>query len=242
MLNILKLSLIMLLAGLTIAIAQPKLVIDGGDTYDWGNVKPEQGVLHAKIKLYNKGDKTLTILRTKPGCGCTTDSLDINSVPPGKYATLGVNLNIKGYQGNTIKSVRISTNDPERPEQNLLLKCNVVVPVAMTPKYLSFNRLIVGEEATTKSIITNNTDKPIKIVNFSLEMSTKEIQATELKHNVRRNTIIAPKGNLTIEMKYNPKKAGRLQAALIIDTDSKESPKLDLPIYGNIIEEQTGKK
>lgn len=236
MLNILKLSLVLMISGLTIAFAQPKLVIDGGDMYDWGNVKPEQGILHADVKLFNKGTETLEIKRVKPGCGCTTDSLDMNMVAPGKYATLRVNLIIAGYQGNTIKSVRISTNDPEKPEQNLLLKCNVMVPVALTPKYLGFNRLIVGEESSTKTMITNNTDKPIKIVNFSIRMSSNEVDASELKHNLRRNTIIAPKSNLTVEMKYNPKKVGRLQSTLTVQTDSKEAPTIELPIWGNIIE------
>ncbi len=218
-----------------ISNAQPKLEIGGGDMYDWGNVKPEQGILHAEIKLWNKGNKTLEILRTKPGCGCTTDSLDIRNVPPGKYATLKVHLNISGYQGSTIKSVRISTNDPEKPEQNLLLKCNVVVPIVQTPKYLGFNKLIVGEEAVTKSIITNNTAKPIKIKSFDIRMASEGIDAGELKHNVRRNIVIEPQANYTIELKYTPKKAGRLQASLNIEIDSKEQSTIEFPIWGNIV-------
>ncbi len=242
MFKIIKLSFIMIIAGITVAFAQPKLVIEGGDMFDWGNVKPEQGVLHASIKLFNKGDKTLEIKRTKPGCGCTTDSLDMNMIPPGKYATLGVNLNISGYQGNTIKSVRISSTDPEKPEQNLLLKCNVMVPVALTPKYLGFNRLIVGEESTTKTIITNNTDKPLKVMNFSLRMASQEIDASELKHNLRRNTIIEPKANLTVEMRYKPKQVGRLQSTLTIQTDSKDAPSIEMPIWGNIVAPQTSEQ
>jgi hypothetical protein len=238
-------TVVVFFSSILLMFAQPKLVIEGNDMYDWGNVKPEQGTLNAAIKLFNKGDKTLEIKRVKPGCGCTTDSLDMNTIPPGKYATLRVKLIITGYQGNTIKSVRISSTDPEKPEQNLLLKCNVIVPVALTPKYIGFNKLIVGEETTSKSIITNNTDKPIKIVNFTLRMSSEGIEASELKHNVRRNTVIAPKSNLTVEMRYKPKKTGRLQSTLTIQTDSKESPTIELPIWGNIIENQpptTGKK
>ncbi|MBX3043743.1 MAG: DUF1573 domain-containing protein [Candidatus Kapabacteria bacterium] len=241
MLNILKLSIVALMAAFISLSAQPKLFIENNSVHDWGNVKPEQGVLKGDIKLHNKGDKTLEIKRVKPGCGCTTDSLDTDIIAPGKFATLRVNLNISGYQGNTVKSVRISSNDPEKPEQNLLLKCNVVVHVGTAPKYLGFNRLIVDEESSTRSVITNNTDKPIKIINFSLRMASKDIDPTELKHNIRRNTIIEPKASYTVEMKYKPKKTGRLQSTLTIQTDSKESPTIELPIWGNIIEPQTGK-
>lgn len=243
MFKILNLAIVLIFAGMTISYAQPKLEIEGNDMFDWGNVKPEQGVLKAAIKLWNRGNKVLEIKRVKPGCGCTTDSLEEKMIKPGKYSTLHVNLNISGYQGNTVKSVRISSDDPEKPEQNLLLKCNVMVPVALTPKYLGFNRLIVSEESTTKAIITNNTEKPIKIVNFTIKMASEEIAPAELKHNLRRNTIIEPKANLTIEMRYKPKKAGRLQSTMTIQTDSKESPVIDLPIWGNIVDkQQTGKK
>jgi hypothetical protein len=244
MTKLLSLVTVLFFCGFVLATAQPKLEIEGGEMYDWGNVKPEQGVLNASVKLWNKGNKTLEIIRTKPGCGCTTDSLDMKNVPPGKYATLKVHLNIAGYQGNTIKSVRITSNDPEKPEQNLLLKCNVIVPVVMTPKYLGFNKLVVGEETVTKSIVTNNTAKPIKIQNFNIKMSAEGIDAGELKHNLRRNTIIEPQANLTIEMRFKPKKVGRLQATLNIQTDSKEQPSMEFPIWGNIIEQEsnTGKK
>ncbi len=242
MIRIYSLVLVLLLSGFSLLSAQPKLEIGGGDTYDWGNVKPEQGPLEAAIKLWNKGNKTLEIKRVKPGCGCTTDSLDMNFVPPGKYATLRVRLNITGYQGNTIKSVRISSDDPERPEQNLMLKCNVVVPVLLQPKYFSFNKLVVNEESVAKTTITNNTDKPIKLTNFMLKMSTKDVEADELKHNLRRNTVIEPKASLVVEMKFTPKKTGRLQASLLVETDNKEAGTLDLPIWGSIVDATTGKK
>lgn len=227
---------VLFFCGFIFSYAQPKLEIEGNGMYDWGNVKPEEGVLHADVKLWNRGDKPLEILRTKPGCGCTTDSLDMKTVPPGKYATLKVHLRIVGYQGNTMKSVRISTNDPEKPEQNLLLKCNVVVPVVQSPRYLGFNKLVVGEEATTKSVLTNNTTKPLKIKSFTLSVSSEGIQPNELKHNLRRNIIIEPQATYTIEMKYKPKKAGRLQANLDIETDNKENSKINYPIWGNMIE------
>lgn len=233
--KLLSIMMALFICGATLLSAQPQLVIENDGMYDWGNVKPEQGTLHASVKLWNKGNKTLEIKRTKPGCGCTTDSLDMNKVAPGKYATLKVHLNISGYQGNTIKSVRISSDDPEKPEQNLLLKCNVMVPVLMTPKYLGFNRLVVNEEASVKSIITNNTEKPMKITSFELKMDSKDVDASDLKHNVRKGTIIESKANYSIEMKFKPKNVGRLQSKLIIQTDSKESPTIELPIWGNIV-------
>lgn len=241
MLNFSKIALITFFAGFIFSYAQPKLVIEGNDMYDWGNVKPEQKTLHAGVKLWNKGDKPLEIKKVKPGCGCTTDSLEEKIVAPGKFTTLHVNLNISNYQGNTVKSVRISSNDPEKPEQNLLLKCNVIVPLAATPKYFGFNRLVIGEESTTKAVLTNNTAKPIKITNFTLKNSDDQKNSNELKHNLRKNTIIEPKANLTIEMRCKPKAIGRVQSTLSINTDSKEIPSIDLPIWGSIVDAQADK-
>ena len=52
------------------ALAQPKLEVIGGETYDWGKVKPpKEGHLEAEIKMKNVGDRSMKITDVRPGCG-----------------------------------------------------------------------------------------------------------------------------------------------------------------------------
>jgi hypothetical protein len=43
------------------AFAQPKIEILGGDTYNWGEIRPNQSPLRAKVQLKNVGKETLKI-------------------------------------------------------------------------------------------------------------------------------------------------------------------------------------
>lgn len=225
-------------------MAQPKLEIEGGNTYDWGNVTPEQNPLKASIKLYNKGTQLLEIKRVKPGCGCTTAPLDTNLIEPGKYATLDVTLNVSTYDGPVTKSISIFTNEPEE-RTLLMIKANVMRPITVFPKFLSFPKLFLNEESVGKVVITNNTDQPVTIT---------EVQATArviagavdgeatMKVNIEAGTVIKPNQPFTLEATLLPKAAGRLSSKVTLKTDSKEVPLIEISGWGNIVDPDEANK
>ncbi|MCO5252224.1 MAG: DUF1573 domain-containing protein [Candidatus Kapabacteria bacterium] len=219
-------------------LAQPKLEIEGGTTYDWGRVTPEQNPLKASIKLHNKGDKTLEIKRVKPGCGCTTAPLDTNIIAPGKYATLEVTLNVSTYDGPVTKSISIFTNQPEERTM-LMIKANVMRPITVFPKFLSFPKLFINEESVGKVVITNNTDKPVTVT--GVDVSARVIAgATDgeatMKVNVKVGDVLNPKVPYTVEATLMPKSTGRLSSSVKIKTDSKESGLIEISGWGNIVD------
>ena len=106
------------------AFAQPKLVIQGGDTHDWGTVKQPKEPLKAVVVIRNDGTDTLKISDVKPGCGCTTAPLDKKVLLPGEQTNMNVTLNVGSSSGNVHKTVRISSNDPINKDRILSLKAN----------------------------------------------------------------------------------------------------------------------
>jgi len=225
-------------------LAQPKLEIEGGTTYDWGNVTPEQNPLKASIKLHNKGTELLEIKRVKPGCGCTTAPLDTNLIMPGKYATLDVTLNVSTYDGPVTKSISIFTNEPEE-RTLLMIKANVMRPITVFPKFLSFPKLFLNEESVGKVVITNNTDQPVKVT--EVQVSARVIagavdgEAT-MSVNIEAGTIIQPKQPFALEAKLLPNAAGRLSSKVTIKTDSKEVPLIEVSGWGNIVDPEEANK
>ncbi len=207
----------------------PILEIEGGNTYDWGNTKPEQAPLKADIKLWNKGDEVLQIKNVKPGCGCTTAPLDTNMVAPGKYATLKVSLNSGSYSGAVTKSISIFTNEEKDDHKLLFIKTNVVRPLAVFPTYITFNKAIVGQESEASVLLTNNTKGDIKINKVTISNS-------EIKSNIKEGQIIKANEQTKLEFKVIPDKVGRLDFNVKIDTDNKEAPTLDLRGWGNVID------
>jgi hypothetical protein len=214
-------------------MSQPKLEIEGGDTYNWGNVNAETNEqVKAKVKIYNKGKRdTLVIYEVKPGCGCTTAPLDKNKIEPGGFATLDITLNVGSYNGDVHKTITIKTNDPENMTKIYNLKANVKRVISLFPKYMSFTNLAVGKEGIGKVVMLNATDKDIKILDINVEPAG-------LKLNINKGDIIPANGSITIEGKYTHNTLGRFTGSIKIKTDHEQATRVAIQVYGNTAEKE----
>lgn len=211
-------------------LAQPKLEIVGGDSYDWGTVKPTQDPLKAKIKIKNAGNELLKITEVKPGCGCTTAPLDKNELNPGEEASLDVTLRIAGYSGNVVKSIRIASNDPANPNKYLYLKANVFHPISITPtSYLAFSEMTVGQEATAKVTLKNNTNQDITITDV-------EIVPDNLNVNLPKKLVLKANESFDVIAKVIPDKKGYFNCSIKMKTSNPDQKEVIIPGYGNVKE------
>lgn len=212
--------------------AQPKIEIVGGDSYDWGTVKPTQDPLKAKVKIKNVGNEVLKITEVKPGCGCTTAPLDKNELKPGEEATLDVTLRIAGYSGNVVKSIRIASNDPNNPSKYLYLKANVFHPISVTPtSYFAFNEMTVGQEATAKVTLKNNT-------NESIIISDVQVAPENLNVNLPKKLTLKAGESFEIVAKVVPDKKGYFNCTVKMKTSNPDQKEIVIPGYGNVKESQ----
>lgn len=212
--------------------AQPKIEIVGGDSYDWGTVKPTQDPLKAKVKIKNVGNEVLKITEVKPGCGCTTAPLDKNELKPGEEATLDVTLRIAGYSGNVVKSIRIASNDPNNPNKYLYLKANVFHPISVTPtSYFAFNEMTVGQEATAKVTLKNNT-------NESIIISDVQVAPENLNVNLPKKLTLKAGESFEIVAKVVPDKKGYFNCTVKMKTSNPDQKEIVIPGYGNVKESQ----
>lgn len=210
--------------------AQPKLEILGGDSYDWGTVKPTQDPLKAKIKIKNSGNEILKITEVKPGCGCTTAPLDKNELKPGEEASLDVTLRIAGYSGNVVKSIRIASNDPANPNKYLYLKANVFHPISITPiSYFAFSEMTVGQEATAKVTLKNNTTQDITITDV-------EVVPDNLSVNLPKKLVLKANESYDVIAKFIPDKKGYFNCSIKMKTSNPDQKEIVIPGYGNVKE------
>jgi hypothetical protein len=224
--NYIRIS-VLLLVFLTYSIvaAQPKLVINGGDTYDWGKINPKGAPLTAKIKIFNKGNKTLNIAEVKPGCGCTTAPLDKNIISPNDYATLSVSLNVHN-DGPVTKSISIKSDDPQNPNKNLFIKADITNSISVTQKFISFNNMTVGKETSAKVTIKNNTNKPIKITEV-------KVDPAKIKINLKKNSTLPANKEFIFEAKYTPDNNKNFNGNINIKTNNKDVENIDISVWGN---------
>lgn len=209
-------------------IAQPKLEIVGGDTQNWGKVKPKDSPLKAKVYLKNiGGPDTLKIYRVKPACGCTTAPLSKKEIAPGDSAELDVTLNVRNYSGNVHKTISIKTNDPNARTKIFHLRTEVLRALTVSPRFINFRDAKPGEESSAKVVVSNNSDKEIKVMELN-------IRPQNVKCDLKKGTVIPPKGKLEINASLVPEGTERIRGSIIFKTDHEDAPRVHIQIYGSV--------
>jgi len=133
-------------------IAGPSIVVVD-PVYDFGVVVEGDAVTHTFI-IENRGDEPLRITNVVAGCGCTTTSLLVSVLEPGRGVRLGVDLSTSGYAGLQIsKNVYIKSNDPDKPQIALTIKGTVVVakPFLIDSRTLSGSLIFLIDLRDTES-------------------------------------------------------------------------------------------
>ena len=211
------------------AIAQPHMEIVGGDTYNWGKVRPGQNPLKATILVRNIGNEELHITQVRPGCGCTTAPLDKDKLKPGDTARIKVELNIGATNGNLTKSITITSNDSKDRDRIYYLKAEVIRDVQFTPsQYFTFTELRVGESAESKITIRNSSKEPIILSDFELPEG--------VTLNVKQNVTIKEGTSFDLIAKLRPTKKGYYKGEIKMKTTTQDYPTLSFPVYGNVQE------
>jgi len=214
-------------------LSQPKLqIVEEGklknDKYSWGKVKEADSPLKASIKIKNVGTDSLFVTKVKPGCGCTTAPLDKERLAPGEEATMSVELKVSGNPGPISKSITISSNDPTSPEKYMFLEAELYKPVSMTPSsYFQFpTDSEIGKQYTAKVTLTNNSDAPIILTDFTTKPEAMIV-------NLSGKKTLAPKESFEVIAKYSPDKTGYFNTSLQMTTNNPEQKDIIISGYGN---------
>jgi hypothetical protein len=221
--------LIACLAMVAQIIAQPKLKIEKGGFQDWGVVKPNNSPLNCEFKLYNTGNKTLKIVKLEPDCSCTTTPLDKEEIEPGSYATVKISVKLNDNTGEMRKRVKVITNIEGADSMQIInMKALVIPSITFFPKrVINFGAMEIGKTATTKIIMTNETDKDIKIT---------ELEVTkDLKISLSNNYVLKAKQDFEIIATVTPTASGNFSGIVSFKTSDPDMPYIKIFAYGNIM-------
>ncbi len=217
----------LLFAAGSFAFAQPKITIIGGDTQDWGKVKPKDDPLKATVKIKNEGTELLKISDVRPGCGCTTAPLDKKELNPGEIGSMEVTLKLGATSGLMTKSITISSNDPQNATKVLYLKADVVRPIQILPtQYLSFGEMTVGTKSEAKLSIRNTSTQDIVLSDFET--------VAGITLNLTKPTTIPGGGEVELIAKVSPKDKGYFNGVVKMKTNHPDYATLEIVAYGNV--------
>ncbi len=112
---------------LTASLRAPKIVFKE-NAHDFGNV-PRGPELQYNFKFTNKGNAVLKIERVQTTCGCTGANVgDKTEYKKNESGEIKVTFNTQGRSGHQEKIISIFSNDPECPQKDLKVICNVGDP------------------------------------------------------------------------------------------------------------------
>ncbi len=213
----------------TTVYAQPKVQVEGGDTYDWGKVKPAQSPLKSVLKVTNAGNELLRISDVKVGCGCTTTGIEKKELAPGETTSLSVSLNIGANTGGITKTVTIMSNDPNAPTKMILLKAEIVRAIQFSPsQYFAFNDMKIGSQSVSTVKIKNTTSQDIVLT---------DIEATNgLKQNLKNKTTIKANSEIEMTVKVKATAKGYYNGVVKMKTNNPDFPLIEVPAYGNVLD------
>lgn len=97
--------------------------------HDFGTI--EEGIdVKCQFRVYNDGQKPLSILSVISTCGCTIPAMKRKTIMPAAFETLTVVMDTSMKQGAVSKEITVSSNDPANPSMDLYVRANVSDPHA----------------------------------------------------------------------------------------------------------------
>jgi hypothetical protein len=218
--------------------AQPKLVVVGGNHYDWGTIYQTDTSLTAKIGIQNIGNKNLIIREIRPTCGCTTAPIEKSVLLPQEITYLNVSLSLGTNRfGKTNKPIIIVSNSVPVSTETISLTVNVIKPLQPSAQFIAFPPMIVGKRASASMSILNTTDTIIEIT------SVKAIKGVST--NCKAGQKIKPHASMTLSVEATPtqSQAGYFHSQVFLTTNHPLQNSLTMNIYGDVktIENQAKK-
>lgn len=140
---------------------QPKLQVEGGRAFSFGDVYTPS--VSKTLTIRNTGSDTLVIYNVGTSCGCTAALASQDHIAPGDSGTISVTFDAKRFDGKVEKMISLTTNDTTQKYVPINFSANVIKTLVFEPEY--FYVSTIPDSITVKEItVTNASSQSIRIL------------------------------------------------------------------------------
>jgi hypothetical protein len=198
------------------------------ETRDAGTV-PKGQIIDATFVIKNTGGSDLIITDARPGCGCTVASFD-KLVKPGEEGKIVSHVDTKTFSGPISKSILVVSNDPDRPQINLIVKAVVKPFVDVLPNaYVRFS--VIKGDSDSQYVILVSDEKTFKpaVAETAQPYVKAEIALAGEKDRIPGRVGDQYRLKLTVTPDAPE---GLLNAPVHINTGVSQQPQVEVPVAG----------
>jgi len=207
--------------------AQPKLVVEGGSSFDLDTLMAGT-VAERKIALRNAGTEELILGKVEASCGCTGTLLSSEKLKPGEKGELLITFNSKNFNGKVHKTVTVNSNDPQSPKAKVEFTAVVTDEVYISENRFMFKEAVVGERKTSSVTLVNNGKQKLELKDY-----TTSLPGFTLKYP----SSVAPGESVQLVAEFVPKEPKKvLSSNVALQTSNPNKPEIVLYVFGNVKE------
>ena len=197
-------------------IPKPKIAVEPME-HDFGDIV-QGDVVKFTFKVRNEGDAPLEIT-ARPSCGCVTPHYD-RVIQPKQEGVIEAELRSAGFRGAQIKTIQVTTNDPDQPNLTLRLTANIKTAFEVRPSETLTVALKDNEPTVQEVEIVSNTDEPLEVQQVTTTAPYAKAEAQRLDD--KRQKVV-----ITINPDAPP---GRTNFAVIARTKSQRTPQININV------------
>ena len=187
-------------------------------TIDFGEVESGK-IVDINFEFENTDSDLLIIKNVIPSCGCTTTGLAKKEYKAGEKGTIASKFNSSGYNGKVIKTITVTSNDPDAAETRLTISGTVIIKdfaqADIKPDRINFDIVKIGKTYTRKLNLSNSGNADLRII----EISCNPEVSLQFKTNV-----LGAKKTTEITLTFTPFTKGSFNNMVKIRTNDYRNP------------------
>jgi hypothetical protein len=200
---------------LTVTLAASAKITFEKTELDFGELESGK-VVDMEYKFKNTGDDTLIIKNISSSCGCTVTKVEKKEYKPGEEGTIPVKFFSRGYNGKVVKTITVSSNDPDNVYTRLKVMGNVVLKdfaqwEIIGADRLDFKEVAMGQKYTETIKFKNTGTIDLRIIEVT--------HAPEISPEFNKK-VLAPDEEGEVSIAFKPMQTGRFAAFMRIRTNA----------------------
>ncbi|MFN4032138.1 MAG: DUF1573 domain-containing protein [Fimbriimonadales bacterium] len=196
---------------------KPKIKVEAME-HDFGETLQGAVVKHTFI-IRNEGDAPLEI-NARPSCGCVTPYYD-RVIEPGKEGKIEAELRTAGFRGAQVKTIQVTSNDPDTPNLTLRLTTNIRTALEVRPSEQIPLALKTNEPTVQEVEIVSAVNEPLEVqeVRVNVPFATAKAEKIDDKRTKVVITISpdAPAGRNTVLVTARTNSAAQPQVNIALN-------------------------